>query len=130
MKGEPMKKILIVDDDKDLRDVLKAVLSGSYTLKEAGSKKEALDVLKTFRPDLVLLDVMMESVNAGFELAREIKSVAALKKTRILMLTNVDKESHIDYKSEAGDEAWLPVDDYLVKPVDPNVLRAKVQKLI
>jgi CheY-like chemotaxis protein len=45
-------------------------------------------------------------------------------------MTNIDKESNIDFKSEAGDPAWLPVDDYMVKPVEPKTLLAKVQKLM
>jgi CheY-like chemotaxis protein len=125
-----MKKILIVDDDSALREVIKTVLSSAYELREAGSKAEGLSLLQKFHPDLVILDVMMESVKAGFEAAREIKANKKFKKIKILMMTNVDRDTHIDYKSEAGDEAWLPVDDYMLKPVDPKSLRAKVQKLL
>lgn len=125
-----MKKILVVDDDAELRLVMKKVLSAHYELREAGSKKQALSVLKTFAPDLVMLDVMMETDTAGFELAREIKGDTKFKKVKILMMTNIDTESRLDFKSEAGDPAWLPVDDYIVKPVEPKALLAKVQKLI
>jgi CheY-like chemotaxis protein len=125
-----MKKILIVDDDADLRLVMKTTLSARYELREAGSKTEALGALKTFAPDCVMLDVMMETDSAGFELAREIKADPRFKNVKILMMTNMDKESKLDFKSEAGDPAWLPVDDYLVKPVDAKTLLAKVQKLI
>ncbi len=125
-----MKKILIIDDDSALREVMKTVLSPVYELREAGSKTEGLALLTTFHPDLVILDVMMESVTAGFEAAREIKADRKFKKTRILMMTNVDRDTHIDYKSEAGDQAWLPVDDYVLKPVDPKSLLAKVQSLL
>jgi two-component system phosphate regulon response regulator PhoB len=125
-----MKKILIIDDDSALRDVMKTVLSSRYELREAGSKAEGLALLKTFMPDLVMLDVMMESANAGFEAAREIKSDKKFKNVKILMITNVDRETSIDFKSEAGDKAWLPVDDYIVKPLDPKTLISKVQKLI
>ena len=55
-----MKKILVIDDDSALRDVMRAVLSSRYELREAGSKAEGLALLKTFTPDLVMLDVMME----------------------------------------------------------------------
>jgi CheY-like chemotaxis protein len=125
-----MKKILIVDDDAELRLAMKTVLSTLYVLREAGSKKEALGVLKTFIPDLVMLDVMMETDIAGFELAREIRADAKLQKVKILMMTNIDTESNLDFKSEAGDPAWLPVDDYMVKPFEPKALLAKVQKLL
>jgi hypothetical protein len=46
------------------------------------------------------------------------------------MITNVDRETGMDFKSEAGDKSWLPVDGYIVKPIDPKALLSKVQKLI
>jgi len=125
-----MKKVFIIDDDEDLREVMKTVLAGKYELQEAGSKKEGWGMLKKSIPDLIILDVMMETVQAGFEMAREIKANQKLKKTKILMLTNVDNEFKINYQAEAGDPDWLPVDDYIVKPVEPKVLLQKVEKLI
>jgi DNA-binding response OmpR family regulator len=125
-----MKKILIIDDDKDLREVMKTVLEKQYTVQEAGSAKEGLAAAVKFIPDLVLLDVMMETLSAGFDLARELKKSKKTKQARILMITNVDKAMKIDYQSETGDKSWLPADDYLVKPVDPKVLLAKVEKLL
>jgi CheY-like chemotaxis protein len=124
-----MKKILIIDDDESLRAAMKAVLTGSYELREAGSRTQALETLKTYTPDVVLLDVMMESNSAGFELAREIKENKKLGKVKILMITNVDKEMNMDFKKDAGDPAWLPVDDYVIKPIEPKVLLSKVKSL-
>jgi DNA-binding response OmpR family regulator len=125
-----MKKILIVDDDKDLREVMKTVLAKQYMVKEAGSAKEGLAAAIKFQPDAILLDVMMETLGAGFDLARELKTSKKTKHAKILMITNVDKEMKIDYQSETGDTSWLPADDYLVKPVDPKTLLAKVEKLL
>ncbi|MBN1575231.1 MAG: response regulator [Chitinispirillaceae bacterium] len=125
-----MKSILIVDDDRDLREVMKTVLAKQYSVQEAGSAKEAWATLTKFSPDLVLLDVMMESLSAGFTLAREIRNEEKYRNVKILMITNIDREKNIDFKSEAGDTTWLPVDDYIVKPVDPQDLFAKVQKLL
>jgi two-component system alkaline phosphatase synthesis response regulator PhoP len=125
-----VKKILIIDDDAELRVAMKTVLGKAYELREAGSRKQALETMKTYRPDLVLLDVMMESNTTGFELAREIKGSARLKNAKILMITNIDREMNLDYKKEAGDKDWLPVDDYIVKPVEPKMLLSKVQKLL
>lgn len=123
-----MKKILIVDDDGDLRDAIKLVLTGKYDVKEAGNKPEAQLTFKSFKPDLVVLDVMMETNSAGFELAREMK--AASPASKILMLTGVDQAMNIDFKSEAGDPDWLPCDDYLSKPVVPKSLLEKVTALL
>jgi CheY-like chemotaxis protein len=125
-----MKKILIVDDDADLRETMKLILSAKYQIKEAGSRKEGAVIVNQYKPDLVILDVMMESVDAGFELAREIKGSDRLSAVKILMVTSVDQKFKFDFKEDAGDSDWMPVDDYLTKPIDPKSLQAKVQKLI
>jgi two-component system, OmpR family, response regulator len=123
-----LKKVLIVDDDADLRDAIKMVLAGKYETTEAGNKAEAQAVLKSVKPDLVILDVMMETNSTGFDLAREIKG--ASPSIKILMLTGVDQAMNIDFKSEAGNPDWLPCDDYLSKPVVPKTLLEKVTVLL
>jgi DNA-binding response OmpR family regulator len=128
MEELDMKKILIVADDPDIRDAIATVLKSAYQIEEAGSGSEAEKKVGLFRPDLVILDVMMETSSAGFELARLIKKSSAPPK--ILILTGVDKEMNIDYKAESGNPDWLPVDDYLIKPVMPKSLTEKVSALI
>ena len=123
-----MKKVLIVDDDADIRDAIAAVLKGSYELQQAGTRAAAAQAFTKYKPDLVILDVMMDTMSTGFELAREMKKVTAASK--ILMLTSVDEKTSIDFKSEAGNADWLPVDDYLAKPVVPKTLLEKVKKLL
>ncbi len=125
-----MKKILIVDDDPDIRRALVAVLEGKYELKTAAGREEAGEALKSFKPELVILDVMMETVSSGFDLSRELKQDKRLGGMKILMLTSVDSAMNIDFKSSAGDPDWLPVDDYLSKPIEPKVLLQKVANLI
>jgi len=125
-----MKKVLIIDDDADIRETLLLILEGKYELREAGSRAEGMNLLKDFLPDLVLLDVMMERHDSGFEMSREIKNDPQLQHTKILMLTNVDKEMKMDFKKLAGDPDWLPVDDYVVKPIDPKEFLSKIEKLI
>ncbi len=125
-----MKKVLIIDDDLDIREVLTSVLEGKYDVEEAVNREEGAKTLKEFVPDLVLLDVMMEEYDSGFEMAREIKHDELLKHVKILMLTGVDNVMNIDFKEVAGDPSWLPVDDYVVKPVKPKELLEKVEKLI
>ena len=124
-----MKKIVIIDDDADLRLTMKTILSSKYEVREAGSAKEGMNLVRSYAPDVVLLDVMMESETAGFELARNIKQDKGNKKVKIMMITSIDRKEHLDFKSEAGDAAWLPVDDYVVKPIDPKTLLSKVEYL-
>jgi CheY-like chemotaxis protein len=125
-----MKKVLIIDDDPDIRDVIKTILEGKYALQEAGSREEGESALKEFVPDLIVLDVMMERHDSGFDMARNMKQNDQLKQAKILMLTNVDKEMKMDFKKVAGDPDWLPVDEYIVKPIDPKDFISKVENLI
>ena len=125
-----MKKVMIIDDDADIREVLSTILEGKYILQEAASAEEGLNALKEFKPDLAILDVMMERHDAGFELARTIKGEPELKDIKILMLTSVDQELNMNFKKEAGKSDWLPVDDYICKPVDPKGFLPKVEGLI
>jgi CheY-like chemotaxis protein len=125
-----VKKILIVDDDPDLRDAIKTVLQNKYELKEAGSKNEVFQVLSGFKPDLIILDVMMDTTSTGFELSRELRNNENTGGAKILMLTSVDEVTNIDFKSAAGDQEWLPVDDYMTKPLEPKLLISKVEGLL
>jgi CheY-like chemotaxis protein len=125
-----MKKVLIIDDDPDIREVIKMILEDKYEVYEAGSREEGASAFQESAPDLVVLDVMMERHDSGFELAREMKDDPQLKDAKILMLTNVDNEMSMDFKSTAGDPDWLPVDDYIVKPITPSDFLPKVEKLI
>ena len=125
-----MKKVLIIDDDPDIREVLSSRLEGKYELREAGSREQGTKVLKEFVPDLVVLDVMMEDLDSGIEMSREISHDEQLKHVKILMVTNIDKEMKVDFKKLAGDHDWLPVDDYVVKPIDLEEFLVKIEKLI
>ncbi len=124
-------KILIVDDDQDIRDSLQAILEGrQYTVLTAANKTEGMEKIRAEKPDLAMLDVMMDTWQDGFEMARELKKDPNFKDMPILMLTGVKDKTGIDFKSSSGDPTWLPVDGYLEKPVEPNVLLAEVEKLL
>jgi CheY-like chemotaxis protein len=124
-------KILIVDDDPDIRDSLQAILQGQeYTVIAAANKSQGLDKARTEKPDLIMLDVMMETWQDGFELSRELRKDEQLKDTPILMLTGVKDKTGIDFKSTAGDPTWCPVDGFLDKPVDAATLIAEVERLL
>jgi len=125
-----VKKILIIDDDADLREAIKTVLAPFYEIREAEGRESALKVLKDYQPHLIILDVMMDTTSTGFELAREFRQDSRLKDTKLLMLTSVDSVMNINFKAEAGDPTWLPVDDYLTKPLQPKILLDKIQNLI
>ena len=91
-----------------------------------------MEKVRAERPDLILLDVMMSTWQDGFEMARELKNndSQAIKNTPILMLTGVEGKTGIDFKSTAGDPTWCPVEGFLNKPVEPDVLLAEVKKIL
>ena len=123
--------ILVVDDDEDIRLAVQALLESSdYKVETAATKEEGLEKFTTVKPDLAILDVMMVSWQDGFELARELKKDPDLKNVPILMLTGVENKTGFEFKSAAGDEEWLPVEGFLDKPVEPEVLLAEVEKLL
>ena len=125
------KTILIVDDDEDFCLATKALLeSKDYIAETALTKEEGLEKLLSVKPDLAILDVMMATLSDGFELSRQLKKDPVLKNIPILMLTGVEKETGFKFKSAAGNEEWLPVDSFLDKPVEPEVLLNEVEKLL
>lgn len=124
-------KILIVDDDLDLANAMQAILeSRDYTVITASDKAGGMELVRTEKPDLLILDVIMSTWSDGFDMARELKSQSDLKDVPILMLTGVRDKTGIDFKSSAGDPTWLPVDAFLDKPVESETLLAEVKKIL
>ena len=125
-------KILIVDDDLDITEALKVTLeSENYSVSTASDPIEGMEKVKSEQPDLIILDVMMSTWQDGFEMARELKKESQLiSNIPILMMTGVKGKTGIDFKSTAGDPTWCPVDVFLDKPVEPEVLLAEVKKLL
>ena len=79
---------------------------------------------------LETLDVMMTSWKDGFEMARELKNEPQFKDMPILMLTGIKEDSGINFKTTAGDPTWCPVEGFLDKPVDPDILLTEVKKIL
>jgi CheY-like chemotaxis protein len=133
VKGETMAqgKILIIDDDPDITEAMTVVLENrGYEVRSAPGGAEGMEQLKKATPDLIILDVMMRTSQEGFELSRELKGNPTYKNIPILMLTAVKQKTGLDFKAEAGDQAWLPVEEFLDKPVKPDVLLEKVEDLL
>ncbi len=123
--------ILIIDDDPDITEAMTVILTNrGYEVRTAEDGSRGMERLKEAKPDLIILDVMMRTSQEGFELSRELKHNKKYKDIPILMLTGVKQKTGLDFKSTAGDESWLPVEEYLDKPVKPDVLLAKVEDLL
>ena len=124
-------KIMIIDDDQDIRDSVKALLeSRQYEVVTAAGRIEGMDKIEFENPDLIILDVMMSSWQDGFEMARELKKDPQYKEIPILMMTGVKEKTGINFKPAAGDPTWCPVQGFLDKPVKPDILIAEVEKLL
>ncbi|MDH7600314.1 MAG: response regulator [Sedimentisphaerales bacterium] len=126
-----MARILIVDDDPDIIEAMRVVLENrGHQVDSAFDGAKAMEKITANKPDLVILDVMMTTPQEGFNLARQLKQDCKTAQIPILMLTAVKQKTGIDFKPEAGDETWLPVEGYLDKPVRPDVLIEKVEALL
>lgn len=117
-------RILIVDDNQANRELLEAYLSTlDCELDIAVDGREALDKARSFRPDLVLLDVMMPKLS-GFEVCQKIKQDADLKGIMILMVTALNELGDIERAVDAG------TNDFLSKPVQKLELLKRVENLL
>jgi CheY-like chemotaxis protein len=124
-------KILIADDDPDIRESLQAILEiQGYTVITAVDKTDGMDKIQAEKPDLAILDIMMSTWEDGFQMSRELKNDPQFKDMPILMLTGIKNEIGIDFRATVGDPAWCPVDAYLEKPIEPDILLVEVAKLL
>jgi len=124
-------RILIIDDDPDITEAMRVVLENEdYEVDAAIDSAEGMKRISDSKPDLIILDVMMHTAEEGFDLSRSLKQNPEYKEIPILMLTAVKQKTGLDFKSVAGDETWLPVEDFLDKPVKPDVLLERVDSLL
>ncbi|MEW6526966.1 MAG: response regulator [Spirochaetota bacterium] len=116
-----MKKVLIVDDDQDVVVSLKAILaSKGYTVYEAYSGKEGIEVFKNVKPDVVLLDLMMEQVDTGITVCKQMRAENA--NVKIYMLSAVGDEA-----ASTIDVAKAGFNGAISKPISPDELLRLVE---
>ncbi|ETW98022.1 MAG: hypothetical protein ETSY2_43500, partial [Candidatus Entotheonella gemina] len=113
-------RILIVDDHPDNLEILEDVLGDDYEISTAASGEEALELAETFRPALILLDIMMPGID-GYETCRRLRATPSLRHTKIMMISAKAMVTERLQGYEAG------ADDYMTKPFDLEELREKVQ---
>ena len=121
------KRVLLADDDPVFVAAVTAVLETRYEIRSASSGSEALKMVGEQRPDLIVLDVMMDYMSEGFDVARKLRSEPDTKSIPIILLTGVD--SRFDFRQEQ-EESWVPCDRYLEKPIEPDKLLVEVAALI
>lgn len=120
-----MIKIAIIDDDPDILDVSSVVLtSKGYEVVTAQNPDDGYKLIKELKPDLIILDVMMDEPDDGFFLAQKLRREKI--DTPIIMYTSVSKALGINF----GKSEIVPVDEYVEKPISPDELIEKVEKLL
>ena len=124
-------KILVVDDDPDILEALTMILeSQGYQVVSARDGVEGLATLKAEKPDLMILDLLMPKMD-GFAVCKELQDPrwSKYRDIPILILTSVREEaSRRRYELETGLE--LDVDDYVEKPISPDILLERVARLV
>jgi DNA-binding response OmpR family regulator len=124
------KKILIIDDDIDLVEAMRITLENAgFKVIDAQDGQKGLEKIENEKPDLVLLDVMMETQDEGFHIAYQIRNNEETSDLPIIMLTAVGSETGFSFDKEK-DEDFLPVNEFLEKPVNPDILIEHVIKCL
>jgi CheY-like chemotaxis protein len=129
-------KVYVVDDDQDLVDVVSSVLESSgYEVASAASGREAIEKVAEVSPDIIVLDVMMEDVVAGFRVMNFLRNYDDHPENKrfstvpILMLTSIQQRTGMKFAQDQGSRL-LPIDAFLEKPVKPKVLLEKLKELL
>lgn len=123
--------ILVIDDDPDFVEITKTILeTKDYVVLVAYNKDEGLVRLEERTPDLIILDIMMRKGAEGFVFARAIRKDARYSRIPILMLTSMREQTGFDFPGEPIHPTFLPVDEYVEKPIEPQMLLEKVGQLL
>lgn len=124
-----MAKIVCVDDDKDILETCEVILTGrGHEVFTASGGKEGVKKVKEIKPDLVIMDVMMDDFTDGFNAVYEIRKDEKIKYTPVMMLTSVNQ--HFPQKFGEKDGEFLPVDAFMEKPIKPKEFLKKTQELL
>jgi len=125
------KKILIVDDDPSFLEICSAILEESdYQVYTASSSKEGLEKLVSERPDLLLLDIMMATMDEGLNFATSIKQSEDLSKIPI-MIVSAQPDAEKGYQRSVDKEMdWISAEMFMEKPINPQDLLHNVRLLI
>ncbi len=126
-----MAKVMIVDDDRDFMDsICRALQHKGHETTSVYDTEEVIERLAREPHEVLVLDVMFpEDAAAGFHLAQEIRKHEKLTMLPILILSAINTKFPMGFGPGDIDETWMPVQDFLEKPIDFDVLSAKVEKL-
>ena len=121
------KRVLLVDDDQDLLLQYDLVVGKKYEVLTANGGAAAIAQVKEGKPDLIVMDVMMDNVTDGLDTARKLKDDGLLGDTPLIMLTGVN--DHFDYTTQIAPD-YFPKDKWLNKPIKPTDLLCEIDEFI
>jgi DNA-binding response OmpR family regulator len=125
------KKILIIDDDPDYVEGIKAILDqAQYNVDVAYNPKEGLKKLRTLNYDMLLLDIMMGRGAEGIMVARTMRKDAKLREIPVLIITGIREQIAFLFPGEPVHPRFVEVDELVEKPVEPGLLLEKVSALL
>ncbi|MGB8952193.1 MAG: response regulator transcription factor [Candidatus Aminicenantales bacterium] len=131
---KPAPKILVIDDDPDFIEAVTPILkSALYEVSTAANVEEGKQKIFAEKPDLVLLDIMMDSLFDGFSLCHAIKTSQEykdFKDTPIVFISAVKEIAGSRFQFKGDEQGMVGPDDYIDKPVKPDDLLARIEKLI
>ena len=120
------KKIMVVDDDQDIVESITIILeSAGYEFKSADCSFQCFEILRKEKPDLIVLDIMMETIFEGFNVVYELKANPEYRLIPIVMVSSISK--HMGFNV---DKDFLQVDEFMEKPILPNEFLKNIEKLI
>jgi len=132
--NNPRAKILVIDDDQDFKKIISIMLeSESYEVVTAKNPQEAKKQLLAEKPDLILLDIMMDSIFDGYSLCHDIKTsqeFQELRETPIIFVSAVKEKSGSRFAFDTTQYGLKEPDDYIDKPVQPEDLFPRIEKLL
>ena len=127
------KTILMIDDDPDFQSAVKTILTKArYECIQAYSMRQGLKMVSEENPDLIILDVMMEDISAGFRFLKErmkVENMNAEAHIPILMLSSIQKLTNLNFQ-ERMKPYFSSIDNFLDKPVNPKILLKTVKVMI
>ncbi|TET16980.1 MAG: response regulator [Candidatus Cloacimonadota bacterium] len=123
-------KILIVDDDPDFVLAHRIILEANgYDVVEASNGAEGLQKTREEKPDLIILDVSMDMKDDGFYVSHDIKRDPDISHIPILMVTAIHDKTRLRFDPETDGE-YLPVEEFIEKPIEPDVLIEKIKEYL
>lgn len=129
-----MKKIYIIDDDRDIVESMSMVLKANgYEVSAQYNDENVIENVSQYNPDLIILDVMFpENSSAGFEIARDLKRNSKLTNIPIIMLSAVNERGIYlgRFTDQDIDESWLPISKFLDKPIQLKELLTQVKSVL